>query len=217
VPPMLLDQLAHPLLRAHQGRDRRLPRRVTTMDIATTLADRIIVGLPKGAFGHANFRAQLWAEALNRAQRRTGKPCRVRYSRASSGHYDVDGCFRPFGGAMIFSAWCDCGQFTYHGEEDLRRYAVKAHKAWIALTVNDVVRLHWSRDEWDGREFVIIATDGHRLTLEDVDWGDKRLVVDRAQVDPAGRRWVKVSCGHPRYTRRARDGRCMTYGCEPTH
>lgn len=185
------------------------------MDIATTLADRIIVGLPKGAFGHANFRAQLWAEALNRAQRRTGKPCRVQYVHASTGTKNWDGKQYLFGGPMIFSAWCDCGQFAYHGEEDLRRYAVKAHKAWIALAANDVVRLHWSRDEWDGREFVIIATDGHRLTLEDVDWGDTRLVVDRAQVDPAGRRWTEVSCGHPRYTRRASDGRCMTYGCEP--
>lgn len=182
--------------------------------IRPSLADVIIPGLPKDVprNGHPAGRWR-WATALNRAQGRTGKPCKTQYSHGSSGYRDADGIEHYFGGSMIFSAWCACGQFRYHGHEEGRRFAVRAHKTWMALTTNDVVTLHWSRPELDGHEFVILAVNGHRITLEDTAWGDVRVVVDRAQIDSTGRRWVDKNCWHQRYLRRALDGRCMAYGC----
>ena len=178
-----------------------------------SLADVIVPGVPKGYFA-ATEATRAWAAKLNRAQRRTGRPCKIGYSHISSGHHDVDGCYRSFGGAQVFSAWCECGQFRYDGDESGRRIAVKAHKAWAALTALDIVTLYWSTGDRDGREFVIVAVDGYRITLEDVEWSSERFTVDRAQVDPAGRSWRPLSCQHPRYCRRSTDGACMHYGCE---
>ena len=187
-----------------------------TQDVANRLAHTIIPGLPKlarTALAPASFERDQWAARLNRAQG-TGKPCKVSYSHRSLGHYDVDGYFREFGGPMLFSAWCECGRFRYHGEEIGRRYAVKAHKAWVALGVNDVVTYHGSQVQHHDREFVITAVKSDRLSMMDVEWGDISLRnVHRASIEATERHWTSINCGHPRCTRRSSDGKCMTYGC----
>lgn len=192
------------------------------MDRAVQLAHVVIPGLPKltnTALAPSSFERTRWAERLNRAVNRTGRPCKIGYSHGSAGHYDADGCFRVFGGPMIFSAWCACGQFRYDGvDEQGRRAAVKAHKAWVALGINDVVTYYGPVAAQHGREFVITAVDGHQLSLEDVEWGNIHLTgVDRAAIESAGRSWRPITCGHPRYTRHSMDGRCMTYGCNEGH
>lgn len=186
--------------------------------VRNPFAHKVIPGmsmLTGGALVGENFDRRIWAERVNRAVTYTGKPCKVSYSHGSTGHYDADGCFRSFGGPMIFSAWCACGRFRYHGDSETgRRNAIKAHKTWVTLGVNDVVTDCDRRSQHYGCEFVITAADGDLLTLEDVQWGDVRLSdVHRAFVESAGRNWVAVTCGHPRYHRRSSDGRCMTYGC----
>lgn len=180
------------------------------------LGDLIIPGLPKlegGALGPSSWDEIVKSKRLNRAQRATGKPCKIQYSHGSTGHYDVDGCFRPFGGAMVFSAWCACGRFSYHGEELGRRAAVKAHQRWASLGVLDVVTFHGPGHT--GQEFVITEVyEDDTLTLRDVAWGDVQLVrINRAYLEEAGRRWVQTTCDCPSYTRRSQDGICTHYYC----
>lgn len=181
------------------------------------LENVIIPGLPKladAAFAAPSFERQQWADRINRAQRATGKPCKVGYSHGSAGRHDAHGVFRPFGGPMIFSAWCACGQFRYDGDETGRRAAVKAHKAWVGLAVNDVVIYHGP--EHTGAEFVItsVAANG-RLSLRDVAWGNVQLTgVQRAFIESAGRRWAEKSCACPEHYRRSTDGRCAAYDCK---
>lgn len=185
--------------------------------MAASLADVIVPGLPKlatTALAPASFEREVWADALNRAQTDTGKPCKIQYSHGTPGGMSEDGKHYWFGGSMIYHAWCACGRFRFHGEEQPRRYAIKAHRAWVALGVLDIVRLHWSTSDLNRAEFVIVATDGDQLTLEDVEWGDRHTTVHRAQVEPAGRSWAALTCGHPRYCRRSTDGACMHYDCK---
>lgn len=181
-----------------------------------SLADVIIPGLPKlasTALAPASAQRERWANRLNRAQGHTGKPCKIQYSHGSTGHYDIDGCFRPFGGPMLFSAWCACGRFRYHGEEQGRRYAVKAHKSWTALGVDDVVTYHG--EQHASAEFVITAVNADdTVDLSDTAWGNTVLRdVNRAYLESAGRQWVARTCDCPRYLRRALDGSCSNYNC----
>ena len=85
----------------------------------------------------------------------------------------------------------------------------------VALDVNDVVRVRWLGAELGdlaAADWVIVATSGdrHTLTLMDTVTGDHRLTVDRAHVDPAGRRWVPRTCTCPRLYLRAADGSCAS-------
>lgn len=180
------------------------------------LGNLIIPGLPKlegGTLGPSRWPDIVQAKRLNRAQRYTGKPCKLQYSHGSCGHFDVDGCFRPFGGFMLFEAWCACGRFRYQGEELGRRVAIREHQRWARLGALDVVTFHGPA--YTGQEFVI--TEAHAddtLTMRDVAWGDIRLVrINRAYVEPAGRRWVGATCDCPSYTRRSLDGTCANYHC----
>lgn len=56
---------------------------------------------------------------------------KIGYTHGTAGNYDGDGVFRPFGGPMIFSAWCSCGDFRYDGDEAGRRFAIRGHKARV--------------------------------------------------------------------------------------
>lgn len=184
---------------------------------AAQLADIIIPGLPKlarTALAPASAERDRWADRLNRAQGYSGKPCKIQYSHGSTGHYDVDGCFRPFGGPMLFSAWCECGRFRFHGvTEGERRNAVRAHKTWTALGADDVVTCHGGRCK--GAEFVITAVNADdTVDLNDVAWGNVTLRgVNRAYLESAGRRWLPRACECPRHMRRSSDGSCSNYDC----